>query len=484
MNSPWLNGKGDVVKAVKEACDKYGLKFGVYLSPWDRNAPSYGDSPEYNKLFIAQLTELLTSYGTVHEIWFDGACGEGPNGKKQEYDWKAYHEVIRRLQPRAVTAIMGDDVRWVGNEHGLGRPMEWSATVRSPNWYDNPQYSKSEDDLGSREQLKLFSQLFWFPSEVDVSIRPGWFYHKEQDNKVKSLAKLIDIYFESVGYNSVLLLNVPPDTRGLIHENDAARLREFGNYIRTAFADNRIANPKPMEVKQDEIIEFPLKKDSEINVLLFQEDIGKGQRMESYTVEALIDAQWKEVAQSTTIGHKRLIRIPAVKTSKIRLKVNQCRSTVNLKNVGAYYAQPLSEKAQIIRYSDINTWKWKLINLPDEAKSTIDGNPSTFWKTEKLIPVTIDMGEETEISGFTYIPATEGDISGTVFKYSFYISRDGKEWIKCDAGGEFSNIKNNPIPQFVHFGKKYKARYFRFEPVSEIDGKPVLKIAELGVLSK
>ena len=207
-SSPWKNGQGDVVKELRAACDKYDMKFGVYLSPWDRNAECYGDSPRYNDFFIRQLTELLTKYGEIHEVWFDGANGEGPNGKKQVYDWDAFYQTIQRLQPKAVMAIMGDDVRWVGNEKGVGRETEWNATVLTPGIYARSQennkrlgvFSKAED-LGSRKILEKATELFWYPSEVDVSIRPGWFYHAEEDGKVKSLKHLSDIYFQSVGYN-------------------------------------------------------------------------------------------------------------------------------------------------------------------------------------------------------------------------------------------------------------------------------------------
>jgi len=232
-SSNWKNGKGDVVGDLKKACDKYGMKIGLYLSPWDRNASCYGDSPAYNKFFIAQLTELLTNYGEVNEVWFDGACGEGPNGKKQVYDWDAFYKTIKRLQPNAVMAIMGDDVRWVGNESGMGRAAEWSSTVLVPGVYErSTEVNKAlgidaqSKDLGSREILAKAKELFWYPSEVDVSIRPGWFYHSEEDNQVKSLEKLTNIYFQSVGYNSVLLLNIPPGQKRLDSRNpDVKRLK-------------------------------------------------------------------------------------------------------------------------------------------------------------------------------------------------------------------------------------------------------------------
>lgn len=284
-SSPWKDGKGDVVKELREACDRHQMKFGVYLSPWDRNAGCYGDSPAYNKFFIEQLTELLTNYGEVHEVWFDGANGEGPNGKKQEYDWDAFYATIRKLQPKAVTAIMGDDVRWVGNEKGIGRETEWSATVLTPGVYaraaENNKalgiYGKSKD-LGGRDMLAKAKELFWYPSEVDVSIRPGWFYHDRQNNKVKSLKHLTDIYFQSVGYNSVLLLNIPPDKRGLIHEADVNRLKEFRQYLDRVFSDNRILEgDKLWKVSPGEQREYLFKQDSRVNVILLQEDITKGQ---------------------------------------------------------------------------------------------------------------------------------------------------------------------------------------------------------------
>ena len=291
-SSPWKDGKGDVVKELRDACTKYGMKFGVYLSPWDRNAECYGDSPRYNEFFIEQLTELLTNYGEVHEVWFDGANGEGPNGKKQVYDWDAFYKTIQRLQPKAVMAIMGDDVRWVGNERGLGRETEWSATVLTPGIYARSAENNSRldinsqaKDLGSREMLENATELFWYPSEVDVSIRPGWFWHENENGKVKSLKHLADIYFQSVGYNSVLLLNIPPDRRGHINEADVARLKEFAAYRQQVFADNRVQKGQKMwDAASGDQREYELKSSSKINVVLLQEDIARGQRVESFRV--------------------------------------------------------------------------------------------------------------------------------------------------------------------------------------------------------
>ena len=200
-SSPWRNGSGDVVKEVKEACDRYNMKFGIYLSPWDKNAKSYGDSPRYNALFAQQLAELLTNYGDIHEVWFDGAYDEGHNGKVQKYDWPRFYQIIDSLQPNAVKAIMGNDIRWVGNEDGLGRETEWSATPLQPDISDTHinenlrlDISPTAEDLGSRRLIAEAQSIHWYPSEVDVSIRPGWFYHPEEDEKVKTLSQLVDIY--------------------------------------------------------------------------------------------------------------------------------------------------------------------------------------------------------------------------------------------------------------------------------------------------
>jgi alpha-L-fucosidase len=344
--SPWKNGCGDVVKEVKEACDRYGLKFGIYLSPWDRNADCYGDSPRYNQFFIDQLTELLTNYGEVHEVWFDGANGEGPNGAKQIYDWQEFYEVIHRLQPNAVTAIKGDDVRWVGNEDGYGRETEWSATALTPSAYHRGDeqnkklgINSQSKDLGSRELLDKATELFWYPSEVDVSIRPGWFYRIEEDDKVKSLRELTDIYFKSVGYNSVLLLNIPPDDKGRINKKDSIRLMEFARHIKIIFDENYVREkPALWKARKGDAKEYSIKNSATINTILLQEDISEGQRVESFSCKALIDDNWIPVAEGTTIGYKRIVRFDDCRPAKIRITINETRNRANISSVGAYYA--------------------------------------------------------------------------------------------------------------------------------------------------
>ena len=486
-NSPWRDGKGDLVREFSEACKKHGLKFGVYLSPWDRNAECYGDSPAYNKLFIDQLTELLTNYGEVYEVWFDGACAEGPNGKRQVYDWQAYLETIHKLQPNAVSAIMGDDVRWVGNEGGLGRDTEWSATVYTPDSHPNAAQNGElginamSKDLGSRELVAKARMMYWYPSEVDVSIRPGWFYHPKEDEKVRSIANLVDIYYQSVGCNSVLLLNIPPDKRGLLHEVDVKNLKEFGEYIKKSFADNAVVNgDKLWRAAEGKSNIYKVKRGTVVNTLLLQEDIAKGQRVESFLVEGYINGSWQHITEGTTIGYKRLLRFSDCTPEKIRLTILGTRNAANIANVGLYYAEPLQQAGASIKTSDIATDNWQIVGSDD--RTAIDGNRSTVWSAEGLATLTVDMSKEEEIKGFCYAPTTQEDKSGTIYNYNFYISADGKEWTKCNCSGEMSNIKNNPIPYFVRFGKSYRARYFKFEPTREIDDKQITTIAEIGIL--
>ena len=232
-NSPYKNGHGDIVKECAEACKKGGIKFGIYLSPWDRNCPVYGQGKAYDDYYCNQLTELLTNYGDLFCVWFDGACGEGPNGKKQEYDWERYYSVIRELQPDACISISGPDIRWCGNEAGDTRKSEWSVITRRLT--DGSVIEDTAGDLGSRELLVRAKEIRWQPAETDTSIRPGWFYHKNEDTKVRPLKTLSDIYFRSVGGNSTLLLNIPPDTNGLLGKEDVRRLKQLGDTIRNAF---------------------------------------------------------------------------------------------------------------------------------------------------------------------------------------------------------------------------------------------------------
>lgn len=467
-SSPWKQGQGDVVRELRDACDRYGLKFGVYLSPWDRNAACYGDSPAYNRFFIAQLTELLSNYGQISEVWFDGANGEGPNGRKQVYDWDAIYATIRRLQPEAVTAIMGDDVRWVGNERGLGRETEWSATVLTPGGYARAAQNNkrlgiwsSGPDLGSRDVLAKADELFWYPSEVDVSIRPGWFYHAAQDGEVKNLAQLADIYFQSVGCNSGLLLNIPPDRRGLIHPTDSMRLRQLADYLSRTFADDRtIDGRESWTAGVGEARIYELKPGSQINVVMLQEDITRGQRIEKFAVEALCNGAWVPLCKGTTVGYKRLLRFHEVEASALRVLLESTRLNANMLRVGAFRAEPIREQMGEKSWNDL---------------------PRETWTLESTVPLIVDLGREVTLAAFTYAPANAEAKPDMAFRYRFSVSDDGKLWREVPLSGEFSNIENNPQPQTVTFPGEVVGRYLKLDATAP-DGRPArIALDELGV---
>lgn len=374
-NSPYKEGQGDIVKELSESCKKYDLKFGVYLSPWDRHDTRYGDSEAYNDYFIDQLTELLTHYGELFSVWFDGACGEGPNGKKQVYDWKRYYEHIRKLQPEAAITICGPDVRWCGNEAGDCRESEWNVVpsrLAIPDYVaENSQQQDDEafrertvkhkdQDLGSREILKNEYDLIWYPAEVDTSIRPGWFYHKEEDEAVKPLEKLIDIYYHSVGGNATLLLNIPPDTRGLIHENDVKRLEEMGKYIEKTFSNDRITKAHITAESEEALhsienikvddqsyfktpdgvgsvnVTFAFDKAYPINHVVLEEQIALSQRIESFEVWVRENEEMKKVYTGTTVGSCRICKFDTVQTQQVILKILESRVAPTLKKVGIF----------------------------------------------------------------------------------------------------------------------------------------------------
>ena len=283
----------------------------------------------------------------------------------------------------------------------------------------------------------------------------------------------------------MLSLNIPPDRRGLIHENDANRIKELASYVKKTFADNQVEKGNAAwTAKAGESKVYKLKKDALVNTFLIQEDISKGQRIEDFTIEVFTNGAWRHVAEGTTVGYKRLVRFSDSKAEKLRVTVNAARGTANISNIGLYYAQPLTEKNVKVKLSDVSVKDWKTVGMPAEAANAIDGDPQTVWTAKALTPLVVDMGKASEVIGFSYAPAQKEDLTGTIYKYNFYVSIDGKNWTKCDASGEFSNIMHNPVPYFVRFGKKYPARYFKLEPAAEINNKPATTVGEVGILLK
>jgi alpha-L-fucosidase len=338
-NSPWKGGKGDVVKELSDACRRQGLKFGLYLSPWDRHESSYG-TDAYNQHYKSQLRELLTGYGEIAEVWFDGAKGE--NAKDMQYDFEGYWSMVRQLQPKAVMfSDVGPDVRWVGNESGNAGETCCSTinTEGMAPGVADAKYLNIGDPDGKR----------WIPAETDVSIRPGWFYHPSEDVKVKTPKELVNLYYQSVGRNSLLLLNVPPNRDGLLPPQDVTNLKAFRSILRETFARNLAKGAAGKALTDGALHSYVTLREGkayEINFgkllmfdrVLLQENIANGQMVESARLEQWQNGAWQEIAAFTTIGYKRLLRFPTVKTAKIRIIITKAKRPVQLAEVGIYKA--------------------------------------------------------------------------------------------------------------------------------------------------
>jgi alpha-L-fucosidase len=320
-SSPFRNGNGDVVREFVEACRRENLRVGLYCSPWDRNSPAYGDSPRYNDLFCDQLTELLTLYGPVHEVWFDGANGEGPNGKKQVYDFPRFWAHVRRLQPDAVMfSDAGPDVRWIGNERGVAGDTNWSTVDPSV----VPVPGMSGDAVMKMLQDGAPNGSVWRPGETDVSIRPGWFYHPAEDARVKTEEQLVELYFTSVGRNSKLLLNVPPTPDGLLHDVDVSRLQGMRRRLDALFTNEVRSSGSTAETRRGYgAFTHTFEPRKQVSLIDLREDITRGQVVARHVVEVSNGAHWITVAEGTTIGYKRLHRIPPTSVQRVRVTVTE-----------------------------------------------------------------------------------------------------------------------------------------------------------------
>ena len=374
--SPYKNGQGDVVAETAEACRHHGIRFGVYLSPWDRHDPRYGSGKPYDDYFVNQLTELLTNYGDICSVWFDGACGEGPNGKKQHYDWDRYYQTVRALQPGACIHVCGPDIRWCGNEAGQTRPSEWSVVPRRTadtekiasriQQADDADFRirpirAQDQDLGSREILKDETDLIWYPAEVNTSIRPGWFWHAKENDQVKPLSQLIQIYEKSVGGNATFLLNIPPTSDGLLHSNDVQRLREMGEYLRKCYTRNLLLEQAQIEaddalpgheiqraLTDDEAYYEPQAEGRPVTItirwpetkkidrIVLKEQIRQSQRIERFSIESHTEQGWAPVANGTVVGHKRIVNISGTETDALRLVIQDARVRPTLSFLAVY----------------------------------------------------------------------------------------------------------------------------------------------------
>jgi alpha-L-fucosidase len=322
--SPWRGGGGDVVREFADACRAEGLRPGVYLSPWDRNNPAYGDSSRYNDLYCDQLTELLTNYGPMAEVWFDGANGEGPSGRKQAYDWPRVWALVRRLQPDAVIfSDAGPDVRWCGNERGVAGDPNWSTVDPASVPYPGASGPGVTEVLQHGDP----NGTVWRPAEADVSIRPGWFHHAAEDDRVRTIDDLVDLYFASVVRNSKLLLNVPPTRDGVLHETDAARLAGFHDRLRALFSEDLAAGRRVRwrQAAQGAAGELDLGAVHPVRLIRLEEEIAGGQSVSSFVVSGWKEETWTELARGATIGHARIVRCAPARVHRARVAIAGAR---------------------------------------------------------------------------------------------------------------------------------------------------------------
>ncbi|MFI5797810.1 alpha-L-fucosidase [Streptomyces sp. NPDC051677] len=372
-SSPWRGGRGDVVAEVADAARRHGLRFGIYLSPWDRTEASYGAGTAYDDFYVAQLTELLTRYGPVFSVWLDGANGEGPNGRRQLYDWDRYYAVVRQLQPDAVISVCGPDVRWCGNEAGDTRPDEWSVVPRALQDAERtadrsqqaddglfaPRVRSDDRDLGSRAALAGHEDdLVWYPAEVNTSIRPGWFHHPAEDAEVRSADELFAVYLRSVGGNSCFLLNVPPDRHGCVRATDVAVLKQLGRRIddfraRRIEATVTVSSGAPGDVatawpatgrrtpwRPDEADPLPgvtlaFAGPRRVEAVVVGEDIAEGQRIEHVVVRGCRGGRWTTLAEADAVGHQRILTFAPTEVDAVRIETPQTRDTPVLARAAA-----------------------------------------------------------------------------------------------------------------------------------------------------
>ena len=355
-SSPWRDGRGDLVREFVDVCRAEDLGVGFYLSPWDRNARIYGEGGAYDDFYIAQLTELLTGYGPVVEVWFDGANGEGPSGKRQQYDWPRIHRTVRALQPEAVMfSDAGPDVRWIGNESGSAGSTCWASV--DPARVSHP----GADDPWTGEALQQGDPYgsVWRPGETDVSIRPGWFWRADQDDQVRDSRNLLDLYFTSVGRNSKLLLNVPPTRDGLFHDNDVRALREFARLREALLAGDAMAGAtatananagdaahaldddaatfwSPGADARNGWLEFMLTPDAAFDTIRLEEAIAHGQHVSNYRVDTWQHGGWRPLTWGTTIGHRKLDRVPPTRTPRLRLVIEHAYAMPRIARVALH----------------------------------------------------------------------------------------------------------------------------------------------------
>lgn len=508
-NSPWKNGKGDVIRELSDACKEYGLKLGIYLSPWDRNHPDYG-KPEYITYFRNQLKELLTNYGEVFEVWFDGANGgDGYYGGANEtrkidrkiyYDWANTYKMVRELQPKIV--IWNDngdraDLRWVGTEAGYVGKTNWSLLNASGTvTHDMLHYGLEDGNV-------------WVPAEVNTSIRPEWFYHKREDTKVKTLPELMTIYYNSIGRNGTLLLNFPIMPNGLIHEKDEKAVLEFAQEVKKVFASNLVKGAKVeasnvrannSEFRAENVLDgdkntywatddqaksvsliIAFDKPTVFNRFLVQEYIKLGQRVKSFKLEAFINQEWKELANETTIGYKRILCFPTVESTKIRFTILDAKSNPLISNIEIYNAPQILTAPQIVRKQSGDV---QIIASDSESEIyyTLDGSMPTL-KSNKYKNEIKTTSTKVEVKAIAYSATTAK--SSAVAEEKFDIAKNNwkilgvedKEVYRIldgDANSVWHQNKEMPVDIVIDLGKIEKLIGFRYLPDQNLRSKGII----------
>ncbi len=527
--SPFRAGKGDLVREIEQAARKSGLKFGVYVSPWDRNSGLYGTPAYVTEVFRRQLREVLTGYGEICEVWFDGANGgdghyAGAGGKRAidratYYGWQDTWRMVRELRPEAcIFSDVGPDLRWIGNESGYAKDPCWGTYT--PHGPDGAEASAAPGQTRYREgEHGTRHGKFWIHPEVNVSIRPGWFWHAHENTKVRTPAQLWKVRMDSVGLGGTFLLNVPPDRRGLVHENDAASLAAYGRTVAATYARNLAADAAfhtasvragdpgrgPARLVDDDrwsawmtddadlapSVELTLPEPRTFNHIRLREDIRLGQRVEGVAVDAWLDGAWKPVATARSVGACRLWDIAPVTTDRLRLRVTASPVCPALSDFGLYLRPALPELdfRAARRTGDRTGWSATATASAAGAgpEAAIDGDPKTLWHThaatgESGLPqaLTLNLGRVRTLRGVTVTPRADGVAHGLVDRYRVETSADGARWTTA-AEGEFSNIRANPVEQTVLFSQPVSARLIRLTALRAVE-KNHASFAEIGVI--
>lgn len=506
--SPWRDGKGDMVMEFMEAARSNRMQFGVYASAWDRNHPEYGNE-QYTEVYREQLRELYSGYGPLFISWHDGANGgDGYYGGANEmrridratyYGWQdKVWPITREMQPTAVIfSDIGPDVRWVGNEKGFADETSWATfTPVGPEGQQPAPGYVDERFLGTGQR----DGEYWIPAECDVPHRPGWFYHADQDHLVKSPDELFDLYLKSVGRGAAFNLGLAPNMDGVLHDNDVASLKAFGEKITKTFKENLakratfnasnirhgrgkhfstvnlLDNDRFTYWATDDDVTDPelivqLPKPTSFDIIRLRENIRLGQRLDSVLIDVWQDDSWYPIASATSIGANRLIRLEKpVTAQRLRLRLF-APVAVALSDFGLFREAHVAYEPLEETHRTINPEIWRVVESTlkgGDISSAVDGDKTTLLLSDEVsLPahVTVDMGQSHSLSGFGYLPRQDNSPVGLISRYRFEVSNDGEQWEKV-AEGEFSNVLANRINQVVRFGKKVEARYFRFTAVA------------------